>query len=283
MKHTPVLLKQVIDALEIEKGKKYLDATFGQGGYSVEIVRRGGEVLAIDLDQEQINRFQKENKLSEQEKSRLKLVWGNFKDVETIAKSNHFFPVDGVVFDLGLSMGQISDSGRGFSYQKPEEILDMRLDLKNQVKAMDILNKETKDKLYLILAKYSEEIFSKKIVENIVFFRKKKKIETVSDLLTVIDKSLGRKDKKTYARVFQALRIAVNDEIENLKEGLVGALKILKPNGKIAIVSFHSIEDRVIKNFIRKNQLKVFGKKPIFGIESFERSAKLRVITYEKN
>jgi 16S rRNA (cytosine1402-N4)-methyltransferase len=283
MKHTPVLLKQVIDALEIEKGKKYLDATFGQGGYSVEIVRRGGEVLAIDLDQEQINRFQKENKLSEQEKSRLKLVWGNFKDVETIAKSNHFFPVDGVVFDLGLSMGQISDSGRGFSYQKPEEILDMRLDLKNQVKAMDILNKESKDKLYLILAKYSEEIFSKKIVENIVFFRKKKKIETVSDLLTVIDKSLGRKDKKTYARVFQALRIAVNDEIENLKEGLVGALKILKPNGKIAIVSFHSIEDRVIKNFIRKNQLKVFGKKPIFGIESFERSAKLRVITYEKN
>jgi len=283
MKHTPVLLKQVIDALEIEKGKKYLDATFGQGGYSVEIVRRGGEVLAIDLDQEQINRFQKENKLSEQEKSRLKLVWGNFKDIETIAKSNHFFPVDGVVFDLGLSMGQISDSGRGFSYQKPEEILDMRLDLKNQVKAMDILNKESKDKLYLILAKYSEEIFSKKIVENIVFFRKKKKIETVSDLLTVIDKSLGRKDKKTYARVFQALRIAVNDEIENLKEGLVGALKILKPNGKIAIVSFHSIEDRVIKNFIRKNQLKVFGKKPIFGTESFERSAKLRVITYEKN
>jgi len=283
MKHTPVLLKQVIDALEIEKGKKYLDATFGQGGYSVEIVRRGGEVLAIDLDQEQINRFQKENKLSEQEKSRLKLVWGNFKDIETIAKSNHFFPVDGVVFDLGLSMRQISDSGRGFSYQKPEEILDMRLDLKNQVKAMDILNKESKDKLYLILAKYSEEIFSKKIAENIVFFRKKKKIETVSDLLTVIDKSLGRKDKKTYARVFQSLRIAVNDEIENLKEGLVGALKILKPNGKIAIVSFHSIEDRVIKNFIRKNQLKVFGKKPIFGIESFERSAKLRVITYEKN
>jgi len=102
-------------------------------------------------------------------------------------------------------------------------------------------------------------------------------------LLTVIDNSLGRKDKKTYARVFQALRIAVNDEIENLKEGLVGALKILKPNGKIAIVSFHSIEDRVIKNFIRKNQLKVFGKKPIFGTESFERSAKLRVIAYEKN
>ncbi len=267
--HTPVLLKQAVEKLNVKPQGKYIDATFGEGGYSQEILKKGGKVLAIDLDIFQIKNFS--NKFEN-----LKLVQGNFKDIEKIAQENDFLPVDGVVFDLGLSMRQLRESGRGFSYKNEDEVLDMRLDPASSLKAKDLLKKATKDQLFEIFSKYSEDLNSEKIAEEV--FLNKKRIEKVGDLTKVIDKVLGKKDPKTYARVFQALRIAVNNELENLRQGLVGALNILKREGRIVVVSFHSLEDRIVKKFVKDNKLKFLDKKPVFGKKIFERSAKLRVI-----
>lgn len=269
--HTPVLLKQAVEKLNVKPQGKYIDATFGEGGYSQEILKKGGRILAIDLDIGQLDNFQDKKLLAN-----LKLIQGNFKDIEKIAKENDFFPVDGVVFDLGLSMRQLNESKRGFSYKNKDEDLDMRLDLTSSLQAKDLLKKATKDELYEIFSKYSEDLNSEKIAEEV--FLNKKRIEKVGDLIKVIDKALGKKDKKTYARIFQALRIVVNNEFENLKQGLVGALNILKKEGRIVVVSFHSLEDRIVKKFVKENHLRFLDKKPIFGEKKFERSAKLRVI-----
>lgn len=266
--HTPVLLQKVIEKLDIKTGGFYIDATFGEGGYSQEVIKKGGNVLAIEIDENQIKNFKKKVK-------NLKIVHGNFSDIEIIAKNNDFFPVDGVIFDLGLSMRQLTDSKRGFSYKALDDDLDMRLDVNLSLKASDLIKKTNVFDLAEIFSKYSEELKSKEIALEI---KKTKKMNKVKDLILAIDKALGYKSEKTYARIFQALRIAVNNEFENLKKGLSGALKILKKGGRIVIVSFHSLEDRIVKNFVVENNLKFLDKKPVFGIKSFERSAKLRTI-----
>ena len=272
--HTPVLLQQAIENLNIKKGGLYIDATFGEGGYSRAILEKGGRVLGIDLDQKQISNFQFSI-------SNLKLVQGNFADIEKIAKKNDFYPVDGIVFDLGLSMGQITNSGKGFSFKKENEPLDMRMGSDVEKKALDLVKSLKVEDLYQIFARNSEELRSKEIALEIVKSRQIRKIITVSDLIHVIDRAVGEKDNRVYRRIFQAFRIEVNDEFNNLKKGLKGAVSILKENGRIVVVSFHSLEDRIVKNFVKNNQLKFFEKKPIvnrFG-PSFERGAKLRIIT----
>jgi len=284
--HTPVLLQQVIEKLDVKSAGKYIDATFGQGGYTREILKKGARVLAIDLNISQIanvsaSNFPHSNAGGKSQFSNLKLIEGNFKDIERLAKENEFFPVDGVVFDLGLSMNQIDKSGRGFSYKKLDEPLDMRLDLKGDVKASDLLNNYSEKDLYEIFARYGEEINSAKIAKEIIITRRVIRLEKVGDLIEVIDKAVntGFTGKTgTYARIFQALRIKVNNEFENLKHGLSGAIKIVKPKGRIVIVTFHSLEDRIVKNFVRDNKLKLLDKKPIRGKRSFERSAKIRVM-----
>jgi len=271
--HTPVLLTQVIEALEIKKDGLYIDATFGEGGYSQAIINQGGKVLALDLDQNQIIN----NQLS---MTILKLVEGNFGDIETIAKENNFFPVDGVVFDLGLSMKQISQSGRGFSFKKLNEPLDMRMSLKTEMTAKYLLNHLSVSELFDVFAKNSEEINSQKIAHEVIIKRQFKKLETVGDLTGCIDRAIGEQDNNAYKRIFQALRIQVNEEFENLKNGLAGATKIIKDDGKIAVVTFHSLEDRIVKNFSKSQGLKLLNKKPITNRRgrSFEKSAKLRLI-----
>lgn len=271
--HTPVLLEQVIEALEIKKDGLYIDATFGEGGYSQAILERGGKVLGIDLDKEQISNFQFSI-------SNLKLVEGNFGDIEKISKNNNFFPVDGIVFDLGLSMRQINESGRGFSYKKLNEPLDMRMSIKSETKASDLVNHLSESELYEVFAKNSEEINSQAVAREIVVRRQSKKLETVNDLINCIDKAIGGQDKNAYKRIFQALRIQVNDEFENLKNGLIGSAKIIKADGKIAVVTFHSLEDRIVKNFSKTQGIKLLIKKPIINKsgKSFERSAKLRIL-----
>jgi len=282
--HTPVLLQQAIENLNIKKDGLYIDATFGEGGYSKEILRRGGKVLGIDLDKEQLDRHSGErsdsrivvlNNDSGQAGMTLKLIQGNFVDIERIAKENDFFPVDGVVFDLGLSMKQIEESGRGFSYNRLDESLDMRLSSDSKLTAKDLIRELREEELYEVFAKNSEEIKSKEIAYEV---KKRKRMEAVFDLIGAIDKALGFKSNSTYARIFQALRIEVNKELENLKKGLIGAISILKKNRRIVIVSFHSLEDRIVKNFVRENKLRFLKKKPIRGMRSFERSAKLRTI-----
>lgn len=272
--HTPVLLDQVIEALEIKKDGLYIDATFGEGGYTKAILDKGGKVLAIDLDETQFI-GSRVNGLTG-----LKLVQGNFGEIEKIAKENNFYPVDGVVFDLGLSMRQISQSGRGFSFKKLFEPLDMRMDTKTEMTAGYLLNHLSEDELFEVFAKNSEEINSQKIAHEVILSRQIRKLEKVNDLIICIDKAIGSQDNSAYKRIFQALRIQVNNEFENLKNGLSGGMKIIKDHGKLAVVTFHSLEDRIVKNFSKTENIKLLNKKPITNKRgrSFEKSAKLRIL-----
>ncbi len=272
--HTPVLLEQVITALDIKKDGLYIDATFGEGGYSRAILDKGGKVLGIDLDETQLTGSRVNGSTS------LKLVQGNFGDIEKIAKEYDFFPVDGIIFDLGLSMKQISQSGRGFSFKKSSEPLDMRMSLRTEMTAKYLLNHLSEEELFDVFARNSEEINSQKIAHEVIIKRQFKKLETVSDLVGCIDKAVGEQDNNAYKRIFQALRIQVNEEFVNLKNGLIGSVKIIKDDGKIAVVTFHSLEDRIVKNFSKTGQIKLLNKKPVMNRRgrSFEKAAKLRIL-----
>ena len=282
--HTPVLLEQVIDALEIKKDGLYVDATFGEGGYSHAILDKEGKVLGIDLDKNQLTGLRVNPPSSRlrraSELTSLKLVEGNFADIEKIAKENNFFPVDGVVFDLGLSMRQISQLGRGFSFKKLNEPLDMRMSTDTEMTAKYLLNHLSESELFDVFARNSEEINSQKIAHEIIIKRQFKKLEIVENLTNCIDKAIGEQDNNAYKRIFQALRIEVNQEFDNLKKGLTGSVKIIKSDGKIAVVTFHSLEDRIVKNFSKTQGIKLLNRKPIMNKlgKSFERSAKLRIL-----
>lgn len=275
--HTPVLLQEVIEGLQVKSGGLYIDATVGEGGHLKKILKKGGKVLGIDWDENQVKHLT----LNVQHFKNTKIIYGNFADIARIAEENNFHPVDGIIFDLGLSMEQIENSGRGFSYKRLNEALDMRINNDLKVKASDLVNSLNQEELYEIFSKYSEEINSRSIAKGIVRARYLKKIATVNDLISIINNTTGKKDNKIKARIFQALRIAVNNELVNLKKGLSGALSILKKGGRIIVISFHSLEDRVVKRFIRENKLKQINKKVITGKEEFrfERSAKMRIIS----
>jgi 16S rRNA (cytosine1402-N4)-methyltransferase len=271
--HTPVLLQPALDALNIRKGGLYIDATFGQGGYSREILKRGGRVLAIDYDGSQARWLNKSDKMI--------LVVDNFSRIESLAKSYGFFPADGVVADLGLSMDQLAGNGRGFSYKNDQDPLDMRINKSSEVSGCDIINSYSQEKLYEVFSKNSEEVNSRSVADAVVVSRRIKKIETVGDLKKIIDGVVGREDARTKARIFQALRIEVNQEFANLKLFLEGAVGILKKEGRLVVVTFHSLEDRIVKSFARNRGFKETGKKN-FGFQKrsrFERSAMLRVIS----
>jgi len=272
--HTPVFLTEAIDALDVQMGKKYIDATYGEGGHSKEIVKRGGQLLSIDADAAQVDKSI----------NSLKVIHGNFADIEQIAQSQSFVPVAGILFDFGLSMGQIRNGRKGFSFEQREDPLDMRLNESGMTVA-EYLQKTDGETLKYELMKYSEDIYSPKIAQKIVQNRSDHPLKTVSDLVTVID-SVVKADpttkKKSYARIFQALRIIVNDEMENLKKGLQGALNITQQNGKIVIITFHSLEDRLVKSFARScDQVSeiVVNVEKMRRLASFERSAVLRVLT----
>lgn len=275
--HTPVLLKEVIDHLNIKKRGLYIDATLGEGGYCLEILKNGGKVLAIDLDFQQISNF----KSQIPNEKNLTLVQGNFGEIEKIAKEHQFFPVDGIVFDLGLSMRQLTDLGRGLSFKNDKEPLDMRLDIMEEKTAADYINTLSEQNLYDIFAKNSEEINSRAIAISIVRTRQVRRIKTVGDLVRIIDKTMGERDTQVLRRIFQALRIEVNHEFTNLKKGMDGAIKLIKNKGRILVITFHSLEDRIVKQFMRERNLRFITKKPVISHKSdrFERSAKLRVIS----
>lgn len=281
--HTPVLLKETVDALDVHEGKKYIDATYGEGGHSEIILKKHGMVLGIELDEKQI----KNKKLKIKNRENLKIVCGNFRDIEKIAKENQFYPVDGILFDLGLSMDQINMGERGFSYKKLYEPLDMRINTELEQTAADIINYSSEEKLYEIFSRNSEEINSRTIAQALFRSCLIKKIKTVGDVISVIfDNQLKLKgdSKGIKRRIFQSLRIEVNDEFENIKKGLIGAMHLLSANGRIAVITFHQGEDRIVASLIRHHRLKLMTKKPIVARTggTFERSAKLRVISFNK-
>lgn len=269
--HTSVLLKQAVEALNVQQGKRYIDATYGLGGHSKLIAEEGGKVLGIDWDADSTEAHMPEN-------DSITLATGNYADIESIAKDNNFTPVHGVLFDLGLSMWQISDSGRGFTYNNEEEPLDMRINTDIALTAEAVLNTYTKDQLYTIFSKYSEERQSEPIAHAIVENRRHNKYKTVGQLKSTI--YANSQDPKSIARIFQALRVEVNNEYDNILKGLQGAVNILEDDGSIVIIAFHPSEDRIIKRFIKQNNLKT-TKKPLLGKsghKKFERSAVLRVV-----
>lgn len=272
--HTPVLLSEAIDSLQVRRGGLYIDATVGEAGHFEKILEKGGRVLGIDWDEEQVRKAALRFKRRDSE-----LVVGNFAEIERIATEHGFFPVNGILFDLGLSYSQLARSGKGFSYKNEIEPLDMRLSLRNRTTAADLINNLSENELYEILAKNAEEINSRAIAGAIVRSHRLKKAKTVGDLREVIDSVIGRKDEKVYARVFQALRMEVNNELENLRRGLRGGVNLLDKDGRIAVITFHSVEDRIVKKFITDNKLKQIEKFKKRNAVGFERSATLRIFT----
>jgi len=289
--HTPVLLHEAVDALNVKKGKKYIDATLGGGGYAFEIVKRGGIVLGIDQDRDAIDYVRE--KLEDrswklEERKNLCLVHGNFRDLKQIAHSNGFNKIAGIIFDLGMSTYQLTRSGRGFSY-KTNEFLDMRMDKRNKLTAADILNNYSANALYEIFAKYSEELNSRAIADAIVFARAVKKILYTGQLAQIIDGLSNLKNRQNIkARIFQALRIEVNNELKNLQSGLMQAMDLLEIYGRLAVLSYHSLEDRMVKlTFGREQKVGRFkevttdfltaGRQERLANQK-SRSAKLRVV-----
>src|SRR3990167_10717508 len=276
--HKPVLLKEIIEGLGVKKGKKYIDATVGGGGHSFEILRLGGIVLGVDVDRESLEYIKKLGK-----PENLTLARGNFRDIDKIALLNNFDRAAGIIFDLGVSSHQIDNPTRGFSFQN-EGPLDMRMDRELGVRALDLIKILTKGELSEIFTKFGEETRAWAISNAIVRARSIKPIETTTDLAKIV-LAIGGKSKK----VFQALRIAVNDELNSILEALPQALGLLKENGRLCVISFHSLEDRIVKKkfleFEEKGMGRIITKKPIIPTEDEiegnkrARSAKLRIFS----
>jgi 16S rRNA (cytosine1402-N4)-methyltransferase len=273
MKHTPVYLEEFIEAQNIVEGGKYIDATYGQGGYTQAIIERGGEVMAIDADARQIERAPHKNN------DQVHLVHGSYCDIKELAATHSFYPVDGVVFDLGLSYEQMMQSERGFSYQMSDQPLDMRLDAESGTEtAAQVLKSRSKDELYTIFSHYGEELAAEQLAEYIVATRKQSPIVTVGDLVALIDAVILERPHQSYARIFQALRMEVNQELEQIKAGITGAVELLKDGGYLVVVTFHSIEDRLVKRLFQSNhQLSHAKRVTKSNPMPFERSATLRV------
>lgn len=285
--HVPVLLNQVLNYFEPSSEKNYIDATIGGGGHTLPILKRtepDGQVLGIDNSPVAIESLKLKREELNLEK-RLILVCDNFSHIKEIVEKNSFSPVHGILLDLGLSTDLIEKSDRGFTFMK-QEILDMRFNQQTQdLTATIILNQYSKEDLTEIFKEYGGERFSRRIADMIIKERKQEKIIMTDQLVKIIKKSLGRYYHiKSLARVFQALRIEVNNELEVLKKGLEDSLNVLAPQGKIIVLSYHSGEDRIVKNFFKQTEnLKILTKKPIVPDEqeikenSRARSAKLRV------
>ncbi|MBS0219100.1 MAG: 16S rRNA (cytosine(1402)-N(4))-methyltransferase RsmH [Proteobacteria bacterium] len=250
MSHVPVLLTEVIDALQPRDGGRYLDGTFGGGGYTTGLLDRADcQVIAIDRDPDAVAAGQA---LAERYAPRLRLIEGRFGDMADLLSAEGVEEVDGVALDLGVSSMQFDQAQRGFSFRAAGP-LDMRME-KRGPSAADLVNEADEAELADIFWRYGEERRSRRVARAIVERRKDKRIETTGELAEIVRRAVGpsAKDESDPAtRTFQALRIAVNDELGELERGLVAAEAVLAVGGRLAVVSFHSLEDRAVKDFVR--------------------------------
>lgn len=293
MAHTSVLLHEAIGGLEIQPGDIIVDGTLGSGGHSEEIAKRFGSdirIIGIDIDEEAIRRSKEK---LESYPAKFDFVQGNFRNIDAILDSLGLVKVNKILLDIGLSSNQFEESGRGFSFRKDEPL---RMTFKanpaeEETTADMIVNEWSRETIEIIIRGYGEERYARRIAEGIAEARKAKPIKTTNELVDVILKSTprayhhGRIHPAT--RTFQALRIAVNDELKALEEGIRKGFDRLAPGGRMAVISFHSLEDRIVKNYFR-DQAKEGGilitKKPIVpGDGEIEknprsRSAKLRIL-----
>ena len=250
-KHIPVLLAEAVDALSIRPGGIYVDGTLGGGGHSAQILNKlegSGRLIGIDRDINAI--FAVEHKLD------LETVHGNFHDLPQILRDKNVDKVDGVLLDLGVSSYQLDTPERGFSYRLSGR-LDMRMNQENDLSAYDIVNTYTQEQLTEILFTYGEERYSRRIARDIVSARQISKIETTLELSKIIENAMPRrfsnvKGPHPAMRSFMALRIAVNDELHPLDKALTEILDCLKPGGRISVITFHSLEDRIVKKCLNR-------------------------------
>ncbi len=304
--HIPVLQKEVLKYLDPKPNENFIDCTIGQAGHTLAIFKKNGpkgKVLGIDQDPKQIENC----KLKiENFKERVILVCDNFVNLKKIVEREKFRQVFGILFDLGMSSWHLEKSGRGFSFQKDEPLI-MRYDWKKNSKtpllhsrriseknltAEKIINQWPEKKIEKILREYGQERFAKRIAKKIIEERKIKEIKTTFQLVKIIKSATPiwyqRKKIHPATRTFQALRIAVNDELNNLEKALPQALEILEKGGRMVVISFHSLEDKIVKNFFKKKvkekSIKILTPKPIrpsveeIKINPRSRSAKLRAI-----
>ena len=284
IEHLPVMGREMLEIISPFDGGVYVDATVGLGGHSEMLLSKigqGGKIVGIDRDDNALARTAE--RLHD---SRLILQKGSFSDMESILHSQGIDVADGVLLDLGVSMMQLKDPGRGFSFNSNER-LDMRMDSSQELSAWDVVNGYSERELVRILKEYGEEFRAVKIVRSIVHDRNKKRIDTCKELAEIISKAIGRTGKVHPAtKTFQALRIEVNKELDELKNGLDASLRVLKRGGRLCVISYHSLEDRVVKHFIKERAhtdiVKQLLKKPLVpAIDEIRanpssRSAKLR-------
>lgn len=303
--HEPVLLNETIEALNIKENGIYVDCTVGGAGHSIEILKRvgpNGKLVAIDQDEEALLTATKRLK---DYKDQVYFIKCNYAYIGQILDSLGIDFVDGVLMDIGVSSYQLDEGKRGFSYHQ-DSPLDMRMDQSQELTAKDVVNKYSKEKLETIFWNYGEEKWGMRIAEFIVKEREKKEIETTFELVEIIKKAIPKKvrmeGKHPAKKIFQAIRIEVNNELDVLETGIYSSIERLKAGGRLAIITFHSLEDRIVKtNFKelakgctcppdfpicvcnKKEKIKVITKKPVVASEeevdrnNRSRSAKLRV------
>ena len=302
--HKSVMTKEVIDYLVTDIEGTYVDATLGLGGHTLGILEHSGSrcrVIGLDVDEEAVSLA---GELLSKYNGHVILRNSNFSDIDSVLEDLGTGLVDGIVADLGMSSYQIESSERGFSFMR-DEALDMRMDPRLRFTARDLINEMSADEIAKVIKIYGEEKWSKRIAKNIVQSRKEKPIETSAELAELVSKSIPKKFHPARihpaTKTFQALRIAVNNELENIREFLDKVVSLLKPGGRIVVISFHSLEDRLVKSTFqrladpcicppsmpecgcgRKSELRILTRSPVMpGEEEIidnprARSAKLR-------
>jgi len=288
--HQPVLLKEILDYLNPKPGENFIDCTFGFGGHRLAILKENGpqgKVLGIEQDKEVLKIVSEQSAKNK----RLILIKDNFNNLKKIIEKNEFNRINGILLDLGISSWHLDKSGRGFSFQVSERSEPLMMNCSEDgLTAEEIINQWTKDELIRIFREYGEERFARGIAEVICRERQNRQIKTIKQLVDIIKRAVPEKYKHGRihfaTKTFQALRIAVNDELVNLENVLPQALEVLENHGRLVIISFHSLEDRIVKNFFRQSakedHLKILTKKPIgpsqeeINLNPRSRSAKLR-------
>ena len=255
-KHVSVLLEETIDSLNIKPQGIYVDGTLGGGGHSLEIFKRlsdEGRLIGIDQDRDAIAAATERLK---EHKDKVTIVHSNYQDIDSVLKGLSISGVDGIVLDLGVSSYQLDNVERGFTYRE-DTPLDMRMDQSSSITAKDIINDYSEYELFRVIRDYGEDNFAKNIAKHIVKAREEKPIETTGELNEIIKAAIpakmrqgtGHPSKKT----FQAIRIELNKELEVMENSLDKMIELLNPGGRISIITFHSLEDRIVKNIFRRN------------------------------
>ncbi|MBX3071199.1 MAG: 16S rRNA (cytosine(1402)-N(4))-methyltransferase RsmH [Thermomicrobiales bacterium] len=256
VQHLPVLLNEAVDALAPRDGGRYIDGTFGGGGHTRSILDRsapGGQVLAFDRDPEAIERARQLSQTPSYQ-DRLAFVHASFGELRTIAPSFGFAPADGILLDLGLSSFQLDAPGRGFAFGL-DGPLDMRFDTSTGPSAADLVNTLDEEEIARIIWQFGEDRNSRRIAAAIMRARSSAPIETTPRLASIVEQAVGgRRGAPTHpaTRTFQALRIAVNEELETLASVLPDAVATLAPGGRLVVIAFHSLEDRIVKQFLKR-------------------------------